>query len=275
MAVPRRVLIVNPASGRGRAQRLDLVGHCRAQGIETVIRQAGDDIYELARTAVAEGAEVLGMAGGDGSQAAVAAMAAEYDVPYVCVPAGTRNHFALDLGIDRKDVIGALEAFLDGTERRIDLARVNNRVFVNNASMGLYGRIVQSREYRDAKLRTVIATLPELVGPAAERFDLKFTGPDGREHPDAALLLVSNNPYLFDPRPGRGTRGAMNGGTLGVVSVTNAPPWQGPQEWATPSFRVESGKAVEVGLDGEAVIMDPPLVFESLPSALRIRVPRR
>ena len=203
MAVPRRVLIVNPASGRGRAQRLDLVGHCRARGIETVIRQAGDDISELARTALAGGAEMLGMAGGDGSQAAVAAVAAEYDVPYVCVPAGTRNHFALDVGVDRNDVIGALEAFSDGTERRIDLARVNNRVFVNNASMGLYGRIVQSREYRDAKLRTVIEKLPDLVGPAAERFDLRFTGPDGREHPDAALLLVSNNPYLFDPRPGQ------------------------------------------------------------------------
>jgi diacylglycerol kinase family enzyme len=274
MSVPRRVLIVNPASGRGRAQSLDLVGHCRARGIETVIRQVGDDISELARAAVAGGAEMLGMAGGDGSQAAVAAVAAKYDVPYVCVPAGTRNHFALDLGVDRKDVIGALEAFLDGTERRIDLARVNDRVFVNNASMGLYGRIVQSREYRDAKLRTVIGKLPDLVGPAAERFDLRFTGPDGREHPDAALLLVSNNPYLFDPRPDRGTRGAMDGGTLGVVSVTNRPPRQGLREWATPAFRVESDKAVEAGLDGEAVVMDPPLIFESLPSALRIRVPR-
>ena len=123
--------------------------------------------------------------------------------------------------------------------------------------------------------RAVIEKLPDLVGPVAERFDLRFTGPDGREHPDAALLLVSNNPYLFDPRPGRGTRGAMDGGTLGVVSLTNGPPWQGMREWATPAFRVESDKVVEVGLDGEAVVMDPPLVFESLPSALRIRVPGR
>jgi diacylglycerol kinase family enzyme len=274
MAVTHRVLIVNPASGRGRAQRLDLLGHCQARGIETVIRQAGEDIFELARAAVAGGAEILGMAGGDGSQAAVAAVAAEFDVPYVCVPAGTRNHFALDLGLDRRDVIGALEAFVDGTERRIDLARVNNRVFVNNASMGVYGRIVQSRDYRNAKLRTVIEKLPDLVGPAAERFDLRFTGPDGRKHPDAALLLVSNNPYLFDPRPGRGTRGDMDGGTLGVVSLTNEHPWQGVREWVESSFRVESDKAVEVGLDGEAVVIDPPLVFESLPSALRIRVPR-
>jgi len=274
MATPRRVLIVNPTSGRGRAQRLDLVGHCRARGIETVIRQVGDDISELARRAVAGGAEMLGVAGGDGSQAAAAAVAAEFDVTYVCVPAGTRNHFALDVGIDPKDVTGALGAFLDGTERRIDLARVNNRVFINNASMGLYGRIVQSREYRDAKLRTVIGRLPDLVGPAAERYGLRFTGPDGREHPDAALLLVSNNPYLFDPRPGRGTRDAIDGGTLGVVCLTNGPPWQGVQEWATPAFRVDSDRAVEVGLDGEATVMDPPLVFASLPSALRIRVPR-
>ena len=275
MAKFRRVLIVNPASGRGRAQRLDLVGHCRARGIETLIRQTGDDISELARRAVAEGAEMLGMAGGDGSQAAVAAVAAEFDVPYICVPAGTRNHFALDLGIDRKDVLGALEAFLDGTERRIDLAKVNNRVFVNNASMGLYGRLVQSREYRDAKFRTVIEKLPDLMGPVARPYDLRFTGPDGTEYPDAALLLVSNNPYGFDPRPGCGTRGAIDGGTLGVVCLTNGPPLREVREWATPAFRVDSDKPVEIGIDGEAAVMVPPLVFASLPSVLRIRVPRR
>ena len=107
------------------------------------------------------------MAGGDGSQALVASIAAEHDVPYVCVPAGTRNHFAFDIGIDRADVVGALEAFFDGSERRIDLARVNGRVFVNNVSMGLYGKVVQSQEYRDTKLRTVIDALPELLGPGS------------------------------------------------------------------------------------------------------------
>ena len=79
----------------------------------------------MATVACHAGGDALGMAGGDGSQAAVAAVAAEHDLPYVCVPAGTRNHFALDLGIDRNDVVGALDAFSDGHQRRIDLGRVN------------------------------------------------------------------------------------------------------------------------------------------------------
>jgi len=277
------VLIVNPASGRGHAKHANLVEHCRERGIQTVIRQPGDTIAALARAAVEGGAEIIGMAGGDGSQAAVAAVAAEHDVPFVCVPAGTRNHFALALGLDRRDLIGALEAFVGGAERRIDLARVNDRVFVNNASMGLYGRIVQSPAYRDAKFRTAIGELPDLVGPSAERFDLRFTAPDGAAHSDAALLLVSNDPYLVDLRPGRrtrdtrgtrGTRGTMDAGTLGVVYQPSGPPLQRVREWTTTAFRVESAKPVELGLDGEAVTMDPPLVFESLPSALRVRVPR-
>ena len=62
----------------------------------------------------------------------------------VCVPAGTRNHFALDLGLNREDVTGAVDAFAEALERRVDLATVNDRVFVNNCSLGLYAKIVQS-----------------------------------------------------------------------------------------------------------------------------------
>ena len=138
--------------------------------------EPGDDPTTLATAAVRDGADALGMAGGDGSQAAVAAVAAEHGLPYVCVPAGTRNHFAFDLGIDRNDVVGALDAFVDGDERRIDLGRVNGQVFVNNVAMGVYGAVVQAPAYRDHKVRTMIDMLPELVGPRAEAFDLRFTG---------------------------------------------------------------------------------------------------
>ena len=146
------VLIVNPTSGGGTASRYDLVGQCRARGIEPVVFERGDDLSALAAAAIEGGADVIGMAGGDGSQAAVAAVAAEHDVPYVCVPAGTRNHFAIDIGVARDDVVGALDAFVDGAERRIDLARVNGRSFVNIASMGLYGAIVQSPAYREREV---------------------------------------------------------------------------------------------------------------------------
>ena len=117
------------------------------------------------RDAVAGGADGLAMAGGDGSQAVVAAIAAELSLPYACVPAGTRNHFALDLGVDRDDIVGALDAFVDGGERRVDLAEVNGRVFVNNVSLGLYADAVQREGYREAKLRTILDTVPEVLGP--------------------------------------------------------------------------------------------------------------
>ena len=195
--MPRRpttpVLIVNPRSGGGKATRFELVEQCRARGIEPIVFEAGHDLTELATAAVRSGADALGMAGGDGSQAAVAAVAAEHDGPYVCIPAGTRNHFALDLGIDRTDVVGALDAFVDGVERRIDLGRVNGRAFVNNVAMGLYGAVVQSPEYRDHKVRTVVDELPQLVGPRVEPFDLRFTGRDGGARDTALLVLVSNN----------------------------------------------------------------------------------
>jgi diacylglycerol kinase family enzyme len=190
----------------------------------------------------------------------------------VCVSAGTRNHFAFDLGIDRNDVVAALDAFDDGIERRIDLGRVNGRVFVNNVAMGVYGAVVESPAYRDHKMRTVIDMLSQLVGPGAERFDLRFAGRDGTTHDSALLILVSNNPYTFDPRPQVRTRGTLDDGVLGVITVARPPP-QRPEEWSTPRFRVDSATTVAVGIDGESVALSPPLLFESDRRALRVRLP--
>ncbi len=284
------VLIINPKSGGGKAERYHLVDECLARGIEPVVLGAGDDLARLAVDAFDRGADVIGMAGGDGSQALVATLAAERDIPHVCVPAGTRNHFALDLGLDREDVVGALDAFFDGVERRVDLARVNGRVFVNNACMGLYARIVQSEEYRDAKLKTAAAMLPDMLGPDATPFDLRFAGPAGVDFESAHLLLVSNDPYELDHLGGRGTRARMDLGTLGLVTAridgaTDAVTFvsleaagrirsfHGWLEWEAPKMRVDSGTAVEIAIDGEAMLMDPPLIFETLPGALRVRLP--
>ena len=285
------VLIMNPKSGGGKAERFQLAEECRKRGIEAVVLRPADDLLQLAEDAVARGADVIGMAGGDGSQALVASVAARHDVPHVCVPAGTRNHFALDLGLDRDDVVGALDAFADGVERRIDLATVNGRTFVNNASLGLYAEIVRSPEYRDAKLKTAASMLPDLLGPDAAQLDLRYTGPDGEARQTAQLILVSNNPYQLDQLGGRGTRPQMDGGTLGIVAVMIADAagagmlaaleaagqvsrFAGWTEWTAPRFEINSGGQVQVGVDGEALTMDPPVVFVSRPGALRVRLPR-
>ncbi|HEX5615737.1 MAG TPA: diacylglycerol kinase family protein [Acidimicrobiia bacterium] len=270
----RPALIINQRSGGGKAERYDLATQCWTRGIEPIVFQPGDDLAALATAAVADGADALGMAGGDGSQAAVAAVAIAHDLPFVCVPAGTRNHFAFDIGVDRRDVVGALDAFAAGEERRIDVARVNGRVFLNNAALGLYAAIVDSPEYREHKVQTAIATMAARLGPDVAQFDLRFTDPAGRRHDGADLVVVSNNRYAPAPRPGRGTRGEVDAGVLGVIAVTGPPP-RGITEWTAPTLRVESATTVALGIDGESVHLEPPLDFESVPLALRIRTRAR
>jgi diacylglycerol kinase family enzyme len=286
------VLLINPKSGGGKAERFDLAGEAGKRGIRAVVLERGDDLLELAEQALSDGADVIGMAGGDGSQALVATVAMRHNVPHVCIPAGTRNHFALDLGLDRDDVVGALDAFTDGVEQRIDLARVNEHVFVNNASMGVYAQVVQSDAYRDAKLETWAQMLPELLGPGAPPIDLEFEGPDGTELHDAPLVLVSNNPYQLTRLAGAGTRARLDTGRLGIVAariraasdiaelvmfetVGQAQRFRGLLEWSEARFEVRSRSPVAVGLDGEALMLEPPLQFVSLPGALRVRLPQR
>jgi diacylglycerol kinase family enzyme len=284
-------LIINLKSGGGKAERFDLAGEARRRDIEPIVLEPGDDLLELAEGAIARGAQVIGMAGGDGSQALVATVAARRDIPHVCIPAGTRNHFALDLGLDRDDVVGALDAFTDGVERRIDLACVNDRVFVNNASLGVYAKVVQSEAYRDAKLVTWTDMLPDLLGPGAEAIDLEFTLADGTNCNEAPLVLVSNNPYELTHLSGAGTRERIDTGMLGIVAarvqgsdisklvalelVGQAGRYPGLLSWSAPEFEVRSGAPVEIGLDGEALVLEAPLRFASMPGALRVRLPRR
>jgi len=147
--------------------KLNLADESRRRGIEVVLLQRQDDLRLHAEATVSRGAGALGMAGGDGSQGLVAAVSAEHGLPFVCVPAGTRNHFALDIGIDRDDPVRALDAFGPARETTVDLGEVNGEVFVNNVSLGVYASIVATPGYRQAKPRTVAEMLPDLLGPDA------------------------------------------------------------------------------------------------------------
>ncbi len=217
------------------------------------------------------------MAGGDGSLAVVAAAAAAHEIPFVCIPAGTRNHFALDVGVDRHDLIGALDAFTGGVERQIDMAEVNGRAFLNNVSLGVYGDAVRSPAYRDAKMRTLVETAAEVMGPSGEAPALCLIDNQGREHHHLAVVLVSNNPYALDRPLARGTRPTLGGGQLGIV-VLDAPgdsPLALGQAWSAPSLEVDAPAPVHAGVDGEAVDLSPPLRFAIRPAALRVRISPR
>ena len=272
------MLFINPASGGGKAVRADLAERARERGVEPVVLEPGNDLETLVREAVADGADALGMAGGDGSLATVAAAASTHGLPFVCVPGGTRNHFARDLGVVRHDLVGALDAFTDGLERSIDLGDVSGRPFINNVSLGIYGDAVQRADYRDAKLRTLLQTAEEVIDPSARSSATLHVVDDlGRDHPDPAVVLVSNNPYALDLPPLVGTRPALDSGRLGIV-VLDAPrdPRYGPgRAWTAPSYQLTAGEPVAVGVDGEAITLDPPLRFRIRPAALRVRISSR
>jgi diacylglycerol kinase family enzyme len=285
------VLFANRNSGGGKVDSFDLILAARTLGVETVVLQPGDDLEQLALDAVERGADCLGMAGGDGSQALVAGVAAGHDVAFVCIPAGTRNHLALDLGLDRDNPRRALSAFADAVERRIDIATVGEMFFVNNVSLGAYAEVVQSADYRDAKLETSLQLLPELLGKRDKPFDLQFTGPDGDHTDGAFLVLVSNNPYVLGPKLDATQRRSLTTGRLGVLALTAA---NGPQaasvvlraavgfgasdpnlhQFESSAFEVRSGSAtVPAGVDGEAMELAAPLQFRIHHRALRVRVP--
>ncbi len=213
-------------------------------------------------------------------------------MPFVCVSAGTRNHFALDLGIDRDDPRKSLDAFRDAIERRVDYATVGDRFFVNNVSLGIYATIVQQDEYRDAKVETTTALLPKLLGDREDPFDLEFTEPNGSVVKGAYLIQVSNNPYVLGASLDVSQRRQMDTGKLGVFAVTGAtgteaaaivtltalgqrrlsPNWH---EFMTEKFEVRSecGFAY-AGVDGEALKLETPLSFSIHPRGLRLLVPK-
>jgi diacylglycerol kinase family enzyme len=280
-------LLVNPRSGDGKAGRVGLVEAARGMGVRVHLLEAGDDPAALARAAVEGGADVVGVAGGDGSMGLVAAVAVEAGVPFVCVPSGTRNHFAGDLGLDRGDPLAALAAFA-GPERRVDVATVGDRVFVNNVSLGAYADLVADPRYRAGKLATAHAVLPASLRGERELLRVDLRDAAGREHPDVLVLLVACNAYELN-----GVRERMDGGVLQVSALRartgaalaglatrtlarggRAPAGTGWAQWTTTVLRVEAPlPQLPAGIDGEAATLAAPLEFRVLPRALRVLVP--
>ena len=282
----RPYLIMNPRSGGGKVTRFGLKDKAEALGATVALLEGPGtvDVGELARTAVADGADLLGVAGGDGTQALVAGIAAEHGVPLLVISAGTRNHFALDLGLDREDPSRCLDALTDGVELKVDLGFIGGRPFVNNASFGAYAAIVQSPAYRDDKARTTLDQLPGLLagrqGPrlVARAENVTVEGPQA--------VLVSNNQYGMGDIAGLGRRARLDRGTLGMFAVTVSSAAQAAGLIRGRSSRgltsvvgqevvVEAdAPQIPVGVDGEALLLDTPVRCNVQPAALRVRVPR-
>lgn len=281
------VIVMNPRSGGGKVERFGLQQLAEDLGAEVVMLDGTEhlDVAELARDAIARGADLLGVAGGDGTQALVAGVAAEHGVPFMVISAGTRNHFALDLGLDRTDPSTCLAALRDdAVELCVDLGDVMGRTFVNNASFGAYATVVQRPEYRDGKVRTTLDLLPDLLsGVVGTRLTLHA---DGVVVDRPQAILVSDNPYGMGDVAGMGRRARLDTGRLGVVAVTVDSARQAVALLRRTSDHgltalsasevVISSDAPEIaaGIDGEALLLPTPVTCTIRPAALRVRVPR-
>jgi diacylglycerol kinase family enzyme len=264
----KATLFVNPRSGDGQGE--DALDAARELGVDVHVLEEGDDLVELAQKA---DAEVLGMAGGDGSLGAVAGVCLERGLPFVCVPFGTRNHFARDLGLDRDDPVAAVAAFApDAEERRVDVGRVGERVFLNNVSLGLYAGLVHDREQRRKRDET-FARLKALRLLATER-DAVALRVDGAPF-EAHLLLIANNSYTPPPSVfSLGGRERLDEGTLYLYVGAGML----PRHWdirAAERFEIDcpAGK-VHAAVDGEPEEFETPVALTVEPRALRVLLPR-
>ena len=282
----RPYLIMNPKSGGGKVEKFDLKRKAEELGAEVFLIDGSEpvDVAKVAREAVAQGADLLGVAGGDGTQALVAGIAAEHGIPFVVISAGTRNHFALDLGLNRENPSACLGALSDGVELRVDLGRINGQVFVNNASFGAYAEVVETPAYRDDKLNTTLNLLPDLLqGQRGVRLSARA---DDTEIRSPQALLVANNPYGTGDIAGLSRRARLDAGVLGVIGVKVRNVQQaidllrgrravGVRVLRTKKIEITAdAPQIPVGVDGEALSMSTPVVCTISPGALRVWVPR-
>jgi diacylglycerol kinase family enzyme len=280
-------LIMNPRSGGGKVAKFDLRRKAEELGADVfLIEGAGPvDVKAVAEQAVANGADLLGVAGGDGTQALVAGVAAQHGLPFVVITAGTRNHFALDLGLDRDDPAACLAALTDGVDLRVDLGEISGRTFVNNASFGAYAEIVESPQYREDKLGSTLELLPDLLAGRRGTHLTASTGDKRVSEPQA--VLVANNPYGMGDIAGLGRRARLDRGVLEVVGVRV----RDAREAASLLRGARSGRIkaitatevtvdgdtpdIHVGIDGESVSLPRPVRCTIRPGALCVRVPRQ
>jgi diacylglycerol kinase family enzyme len=285
-------LIINPKAGDGRSIKNHIDELAEQQGINVLMTQKGKDIADSAMEAVRAGADVLGISGGDGSIGAVAKVALAHNLPMVVLPGGTRCHFARDLGLEPKRIVDSLTGFR-GVEHRIDVGDINGRIFLNNASFGIYADIVDNDDYRENKLQVSRKVLQDVVTGKKKPYDLQF------KHKELSIktaiqVLVGVNQYntfnLFE----MGHRQRLDEGvlqvnvitelntqlikqlltTINIKKLTRRDSEVGLYQWTDKSFIVKSNKkTLVVGVDGEREEYKTPVQVKVRPKALRIYLP--
>ncbi len=278
----RGAIFVNPGSGPNATSVEELRSRFPGHRVEEC---PPDQLVEAVKQAMAAGCSFVGAAGGDGTIRTVAEQLVGTEVPLLAIPAGTRNHFAKDVGIEDLD---AAEKAATGRVISVDVGRVNGKCFVNNSSIGLYPKIVIRREVHQRRLRKGVANVVAAYEQLREgsRVNVEV---DGVTH-CAWMVFVGNGTYgegLLD----LGDRESVDDGVLDVRVVRADRPLSRLRivgavvlgrlarsplvlRWQTVATVCDlNRRRVEVALDGEVEDLGTPLRFECLSGALRVLVP--
>ena len=290
-------MIINGGAGAGHDDeaaselRAKFLAHgCEA---EVTLAKSGEDMIAAARKAIADGVLVVVAGGGDGTINAVASVMAGSGVDFGVLPLGTLNHFAKDLGIPL-ELDAAVRNVAEGKRVEVDVGEVNDRIFLNNSSLGLYPDIVRDREKQQHRLgRGKWLAAAWAAVAALRRFPFLDVGVavDGRQHARRTpFVFIGNNEYTMHGLA-IGERERLDGGTLSLY-VAQRPGRLGLVRFAwralwgrlaqerdfdvmlSDKFDIKTRhRRLRVATDGEVTVMATPLRYRIRPAALAVIVP--
>jgi len=254
----------------------------------------GSECTEHCAAAVKRGDPLVIVGGGDGTISAAATALAGSATALGVLPLGTLNHFARDLAIPN-DLDEAARLIATGTERRVDVAELNGRLFINNSAIGIYPLMVVDRDLqrkrlgRSKRLAMIVASVRTLARFHHQR--LTLTVNDEQARVDTPLLFVGNNDYRVDlGAPGH--RDSLEDGQLcvlvmrkktrtGLIAATirallnRSRPDDLVRIDGVERLGVASSRSrLTVSLDGEVISAAPPLDYRIRKQALRVIAPR-
>jgi YegS/Rv2252/BmrU family lipid kinase len=287
----RGTLFLNRNSGP-RANTQELIAAARAADVEVLELSPALDCATEVRQRAERGTTLFIAAGGDGTVHHVAQAIVQTESILAVIPTGTYNHFARDLGIPL-DWNAALDVALNGATRQIDAARINDRFFLNNVSLGLYPELVARREERGrdyprwrARIYALYATLRKFPHVT---LSIETESKQGTFRTN--IFMVSNNSYDLERFGLEAPRETLNEGKLSVYWLARRSRLQlaqivarylagrvreipGFTMFQTKEMRVQSSRVtLKVGIDGELFTLRTPLSIVSVPQSVSVRVP--
>ncbi len=296
----RVAVILNGKSGSVGADQCEQKASAIAQafsqvGVDVTMQRCEPaDLVASARRAAGLGVDAVVAAGGDGTVSAVASALAGTEMPLAVLPMGTLNHFARDLGMPT-DLVDATRAIAEGRLTAVDVATVNDRVLINNSSIGLYAAAVVER---DAEQKRTGAGKWVAMGRAVWKILRQFprqrvtlTVGDRVLTGRMPIVFVGNNEFIVEPR-GFGKRERLDAGVLSIYAARSRSPlgllWHSLRAMfgraehvaelevltGTRACIESSPRMLRVAVDGEVVQMTSPLRYEIRPGALRVIAPR-